>query len=491
MKVLQDEIDIFALTDCHQEARKLCNLFSGIIRCSAPNGRNTLICDGGDLFKGIYDREICVSSYLTLRQQLPEAKIVLALGNNDFGFNSESFEFLQNTASRFNQANIHVLCANLENTETGHCPKWADPYILLEINGKKIMLISFCTNYIRLQKYHLRLKDIAETFTDMLGTIRHIEPDALIILNHALRNSSDALWHIARQQNINVDLIIGGHEHAVVEPNPAQHTYYPQAFSRNALHFKMTFAKSAVQTECIEIINEKNETTAPVFSPLLDAYEEKAGLNIPVARSTLNLERSYSDFCPLGSFVADQMRLAAKADMALLSTGYLTHALRYEKDKILTMYNLERAFSATTPIQTIVMTPKTLKAVFNNAVRFRYLQQFGNIRFLQCSQNIGLICFKNAEKFGEVKQIFLNGEPLLDDDGNPLHPEDEYLCALDPFVAAGELSYDMLRALPKETLMKNNKLIRIKDLFLNAIKDAAQKYPAGTDYPSAVLKDIQ
>ena len=490
MNVLQNEIDIFALTDCHQEARKLCNLFSGIIRRAPQHGRNTLICDGGDLFKGIYDRELCVSSYLALRQQLPEAKIVLALGNNDFGFNSESFEFLQNTASRFNKANIHVLCANLENTETGHCPKWADPYILLEINGKKIMLTAFCTNYIRLQKYNLRLKDIAETFSSMLNTVKHIEPDALIILNHALRNSSNALWQIAREQNVKVDLIIGGHEHAPVEPNPARHTYYPQAFSRNALHFKLNFKPADNDIECVEIINEKNETTSPVFASFLDAYEKKVGLNIPVARSTLNLERSYSDFCPLGSFVADQMRLAAKADIGLISTGYLTHALRYEKDKILTMYNLERVFSATTPIQTIVMSPKTLKAVFNNAVRFRYLQQFGNIRFLQVSQNIGLICFKNEENFGEIKQIFINNEPLLDDDGNPLHPEDEYLCAVDPFIGAGELSYDMLRSLPKETLMKNNRLVRIKDLILNAVTEAEYKYPAGAEYPYATLKDI-
>ena len=486
----QTAIDIFALTDCHQEARKLCSLFSGIISHSNKFGSEALICDCGDLFKGIYDRELCVESYLKLRQQLPEAKIVIALGNNDFGFNSEHLNFLQQAAQRFNQANIHVLCANLRDLNTGTCPKWADPYILLDINGKKIMVTAFCVNYIRLQRYNLTLADITETFENMAETIKHIEPDALIVLNHALRTSSAEIWQTAKKCGVRVDLIIGGHEHSAVEPNPNERTYYPQAFSRTLLHFKMGFAQCSTDLHLLETISSKTEPLNPIFEPALDEYEQRAGLNIPVAKSTLNLTRNYSDACPLGSFVADQMRTAAKADLAVLSTGYLTHALRYEKGKILTMYNLERVFSAETPVQTAVLSPKTLKAVLNNAVRFRYLQIYGNTRFLQCSSNLGIVCAKNAENYGEIKQIMINNEPILDSDGNPLHPSDEYLCALDPFVGSGELGFDMLRSVFKETLMKNNQLVRIKDLIVRAIKNAENTYPEGSTYPATKVTDI-
>ena len=487
---MNDQIDIFALTDCHQEARKLCCLFSGITARAPQSGRNTLICDGGDLFKGIYDRELCVLSYLSLRQQLPEAKIVYAIGNNDFGFNHENISFLQETAARFNRANIHVLCANLINTETELNPSWVDPYILLNINNKKIMVTAFCINYIKLQKYNLRLKDIVETFVEMCPTIKHIAPDALIIINHALSNSSSALWEAAEQNGVNISLIIGGHEHDDVEPNPEERTFYPQAFSRSMWHLKMECAGDTADITSFEKISSKSEPLKACFAPLLEKFETEAGLNIPVARSTLNLSRRYADFCPLGSFVTDQMKLVAKADIALLSTGYLTHALRFEKNKILTMYNLERVLSAQTPVQTVILNPKTLKSLFNNAIRYRYLLSHGNTRFLQCSQNVTLSCIKNSEGYGEVKQITINSEPILDIDGNPLHPEDEYVCALDPFVASGEIGYDMLRALPKETLMKNNKLVRIKDLILAAVKDAEQKYPEGSEYPSAVLIDL-
>ena len=56
MKMADNNIDIFALTDSHQETRKLCRLFSKIIEKSPAGGKNTLICDCGDLFKGIYDK---------------------------------------------------------------------------------------------------------------------------------------------------------------------------------------------------------------------------------------------------------------------------------------------------------------------------------------------------------------------------------------------------------------------------------------------------
>lgn len=483
-------INIFALTDCHQEARKLCQLFSGIIHRAPQNGRNTLICDSGDLFKGIYDRELCVESYLNLRQQLPEAKIVIGIGNNDFGFNSENLKFLQQTSTRFNQANIHVLCANLQDLETNTWPKWVDPYILLEINGHKIMVTAFCVNYIHLQKYNLQLNNITDAFLHLRDTIHYIEPDALIVLNHALQTSSAEIWRAAQENNIRIDLIIGGHEHAPVEPDAERRIYYPQAFSRNMLCFEMGITAKGTSLHHIKTVSSKSETVLPLFEKPLNDFEKRVGLNIPVAQSTLNLERRYSDFCPIGSFIADQMQSAAKADIGMISTGYITHALRYEKDKILTMYNLERVLSAPTPVQTVVLSVQQLKAVFNNAVRYRYLQQFGNTRFLQCSQNIGLVCARNQDNFGEIRQITVNNEPLLDDDGNPLHPEDEYLCAIDPFIGFGELGYEVLRALPKETLLKNNQLVRIKDLIFQAVQAAETKYAAGSSYPFAKLKDI-
>ena len=491
MSKAENNIDIFALTDSHQETRKLCRLFSDIIRKAPEGGKNTLICDCGDLFKGIYDRELSIESYEILRRQLPEAKIVLALGNNDFGFNLESFKFLQQAAKRFNQSNIHVLCANLLDLNTGRCPNWVDPYILLEINHKKVMVTAFCINQVRLNKYGVVLTDIPETFSAMAEVIKHIEPDALIVLNHALEPCSYDICKVAKNKNIRLDLLLGGHEHSPVEPNPEARVYYPQAFSKTMLHFQLGFLKNKTDLHFLEEINVKSTLIDPVFEPHLQAFEEKSGLNIPVAKSILNLEKIYSEPCALGTFIADCMRTAAKTDMAMMSTGYTSHALRYEKDKILTNYNLERAFSADVPLQTVQLTPEELKEVWNNAVKYRYQQPTGNTRFLQCSQNVEIWVRRTVENNeGEVVQILLNNEPLLNEKGKSVYADKTISCALDPFIGSGEQGFDVLRPLPKETLLKNNKLVKIKDLFNRAIKEAETKYSEGSSYTSFKLVDI-
>ena len=489
MNAKNNNIDIFAITDSHQEARKLCCLFSGIINRTMQKGKKTLICDSGDLFKGIYDKNLCVDAYLKLRDELPEAKIVIAVGNNDFGFNNKEFDFLVQTAKRFNQANIHLLCANLIDLETGKYPRWVDPYILLEINGKKILVTAFCFNMMKMQRYGLRMTGISEAFVGLTETIKHIAPDAFVVLNHALLPSSLELYELSQKHGVNIDLLIGGHEHSILSPLPDKRIYYPQAFSRTMLHFAADLSAKPTDIKLSEEINCREEILNPVFTKEIEDFEQKSGLNIPVARSTLNLTREYSDPCPLGTFVADLMKNAAKTQIAMISTGYMTHALRYEKDKILTMYNIERAYSAETPIQTVNLHADELKTVFNNALRTRYTQRYGNSRFLQCSQNITVYCHKAENNEAEVTQIIINGEKLFDEGGKALHPEETLSCAIDPYIGSGELGFDVMRHLSKDTLMKDNHLVKIKDLFINGIKEAEHKYPQGSSYPSYKIID--
>lgn len=490
MSTLSNDIDIFALTDCHQEARKLCCLFSGAINRINNGGKNALICDCGDLFKGIYDKNLCVEAYIKLRQKLPEAKIVMAVGNNDFGFNAEQFDFLKQTARKFNQANIHLLCANIIDIKTGKYPNWVDPYILLEIGGKKIMVTAFCFNMMKMQRYGLKMLNITETFANMTTTIKHISPDAFIILNHALLPSSLELYEVAKKYGVFVDLIIGGHEHYALEPITDKRIYYPQAFSRTMLHFKMNMQQKPTNLYLNEVISCKQEKLNTIFVNDITEFEQKSGLNVPVARSVLNLTRDYSEPCSLGTFIADLMRNAAKTQIALLSTGFITHALRYEENKILTMYNIERALSAEIAIQTVKLHAEDLRTVFNNALKIRYTQRYGNTRFLQCSQNVIIFCAKTENNEAMVKQIVINGEKLFDDEGNALYPDEIISCAIDPYIGSGELGFDILRSLGKETLMQNNQLVKVKDVFLREIKNAPNQYKPNSPYPTYKIIDV-
>ena len=76
------------------------------------------------------------------------------------------------------------------------------------------------------------------------------------------------------------------------------------------------------------------------------------------------------------------------------------------------------------------------------------------------------------------------------ENGKIKHPDDTYICAIDPFIASGEMGFDAFRPLPKETLLKHNKLVKIKDLFIEAIIEAEKKYAPGSAYPTFKLRDL-
>lgn len=485
----ENKIDIFALTDSHQEVRKMCNLFSYVAQHGEKPAKNTIICDCGDLFKGIYDKQLCVKSYLKFRTLLPDAEIVMALGNNDFGFNADNFKFMQSAVADFKQANIKVLCGNLYDVNTKKCPHWIEPYTVLEMESKKIFVTAFCLNLLPLEKYGVYLSDIPSAFLQTLKIIKRLKPDAVIVLNHALKEYSNALVAKAQQMDVNIDLVIGGHEHTIIEPDNQRKIYYPQAFSKSMLQFEMRFLSDSTELRFVKEIFSKGLPLCKIFADDIEKYENESGLNTPVAKSVLNLEKRYADPCSLGTFIADKMQEEAHADFGVISTGFISHALRYEQDKILTNYNLERAISAKVVLQIMHLKICDIKEVFNHALRNHYIYHVGNNSFLQCSKNVTIVCYKNKDNLGRVRQIYINDEPILDANEKPLDTEKSYACAIDPFVAAGELGFDVLRPISKQTWLQNNQPVRIKDLFAKGIKEAPQKYAAGTQYPQFKLID--
>ena len=96
---------------------------------------------------------------------------------------------------------------------------------------------------------------------------------------------------------------------------------------------------------------------------------------------------------------------------------------------------------------------------------------------------------KGENNSAEVMQIIINGEKLFDENGKAIHPQETISCAFDPYIGAGELGFDVMRTISKNTLMKDNKLVKIKDLFIAGIKEAENKYPAGSSYPAFKIFD--
>lgn len=476
-------VNIYAITDSHQESSNLSRLLSGIYSYEKNNNTPFLVLDCGDLFKGIYDKDLSVNAYLKLKELLPNAQIFITLGNNDFGFNKKDFEYLKTTIAKFKQAGINVICANLKNISSGAEEELTPKYKIININNKKILITGFCVNNSCAKKFGYELTQPVETFNNLIENISE-NFDKIIVLNHHWYADSKKLKHLSSAK---IDLIIGGHEHSPIPPDYENNIFYPYSFARSL--YKMTLDKDVenIQQLFLEDFDFIDEFEKPIKE-----YEELTNLKKPITKRVLNLTKCYSDPCPLGTFISDKMKEAGGTDIAFHSTGFTMYPLRLEDSDSITKYDLDRVLCASTSIEKIEITTDQLKKVFENATINRLNRTRGNSKFIQCSQNIKITGKGNlADNTYKILQIEINGEKLLDKYQKAISLNRKFSCTIDPYIGSGEQGFEILKDIPKTKILKNGEEVKINELFYDSLKNAQQDFlKYGSQYPSFILVDL-
>jgi len=466
--------NIYALTDSHQESRNLSRLLSGIYNYEKDNCNPFLILDAGDLFKGIYDKELSVNAYLKIKELLPQSEIFITLGNNDFGFKKADFEFLKDTIKKFQIAGINVVCANVR-------PQIGIPYKIININEQKILITGLCLNNASARKFGCELLPQQECIEELLKSVEE-DYDKIIVLNHHWYTYSRQLKDKIPQ----IDLIIGGHEHSPISPDYENNIFYPYSFARTM--YRITMDENI---EDIEQIPGDGLNFTPEFEKPIIRYEREVKLYEPMVRRVLDLTKCYSDPCPLGTFISDAMKKAGNTDIAFHSTGFTMYPMRLSDSETITKYDFERVICAATTIETAEINTEQLKNTFENAAKFRMYKDRGNTNFLQCSQNVKIAGTGNPEdKTYKILQISIDDEDLLDENQKPLNPERKFTCTIDSFIGSGELGFKDLKELSKTKVIKNNSDIKINELFLSALFEAEKTYKNPCKYPSFKWLDM-
>ncbi|MBR1460932.1 metallophosphoesterase, partial [bacterium] len=314
--------NIYAITDSHQEARNLSGLFSGIYSFEKNNGKPFLLLDCGDLFKGIYDKGLCTDTYLKFKNLLPNANIFITLGNNDFGFNQDNFEYLKQTIKRFENNGIHFVCANLKDTTTSNYSDLVSRYKVLEINNEKILITGFCLNTSVMKNFNLEFEDAKISILNLLECIDE-KYDRIFVLNHHWYPYSKELYEFCQNKEIKIDLIIGGHEHSKIEPDYSRNIFYPLSFARS--FYKMELDNDI---ENVKEYSAGDFAIIPELEEQIDKYEKETHLFEPVAKRVLNLVKWYSEPCALGTFISDNMKRVGNTDIAFHSTGFTMYSLK-------------------------------------------------------------------------------------------------------------------------------------------------------------------
>lgn len=479
------ETNIYALTDTHQECRNLCRIFSEILRDN-DSKLPFLLLDGGDLFKGIYDKDLCVSTYLKFKKLLPNSLFFLTIGNNDFGFNEKDFEYFKNTVKIFENSGIKIVCANMKSLETGDYCDFIKRYEIANINGKKFLITGFCLNTSIIKNFGYEFESAPECFVKLIKQEVKEDYDYIIVLNHHWVDYSKKLKDYAKQNGINIDLIIGGHEHSKKEADYLNNIFYPHAFARSYYKFGFDEKITNVQEFACSGVD-----ILPEFEYDLLNYEEKTELYKPLCKRVLNLFKYYSEPCALGTFISDNMCRVAKTDIAFHSTGFTMYPLKTEDSDVITKYDFEKVICAPTPIVKIDINIAQLKQVFENATLNRMYKNNGNARFVQCSQNIEIT--GKGDKINntyKIIQIKINGEKLLDEYQNPIDTR-IYTCATDKFIASGEQGFEVLKNIPYKIVYDEfGAEIPINKLLYNSLLLAQEKYPPNSEYPTFSLTDL-
>ncbi len=480
--------NIYALTDSHQESRNLCRLLSGIYNFEKDNANPFLILDGGDLFKGIYDKDLSVNSYLKIKELLPQAQIFLTLGNNDFGFKKADFEYLKSAVRTMQNAGINFVCSNLYDEKTNSQADFVSRYKIAELNGVKFLITGFCINNSCSKKFGLTIEEQKTAYEKLISSVN--EPyDKIIVLNHHWVTYSTELKEYSKTmgKNYEIDLIIGGHEHSKKPADYENKIFYPLSFARGM--FKMTCDKDF--SDITEIIAEDLDFIPELENPVTK-YEQKTKLMQPIAKRLLNLTKTYSEPCPLGTFISDYMKKLGKTDIAFHSTGFTMYSLKLDESDVITKYDIDRVIcKGASPICKLELSIAELKKVFENATKFRMLKDRGNARFIQCSQNVKIIGKGNdKDKTYEIQQIYINDEELLDKNKDPKDDKRKISCTIDSYIGNGEQGFDVLKNIPKTMILKNNNPLSLNELLYDAVCEAGESFDGNSEYPCFTINDV-
>lgn len=491
---------IRALTDSHQEARLECELLTKIGQ-DAKKQNNILLLNGGDLFGGVYSRDLMVDAYLKFKEQNPNVEVVMTIGNNDPisskdkyapknpDDNRSSIEFFKDTIKKFEEKGIHVVCANLEDKDTGKCPDWIKPYEIVERDGDRIFVTGFCIDRLPSKALNINVTGQNEAFDKLKTAIEEEKPDSIIVLNHDYSNTSTKLFNYAKMQGIKIDLIVGGHDHDNPDTTPEINLYCPKVFSKSMYEMDLQIRDNVNKLMHIKETKSGNLPVDEEYESILRPYEEKSGILDKVAPHVLNLPKLYAHPGALGTFIADEMKEITGTDAAFFASNVVRVPLYYKENSDILNYDTRKIITFDSTVQKADLTPDELKEVLYSAVENRLSLGEQNARFLQCSSNLKIEGEGNSkDKTYSIKQIYLNGEPLFDKKGNALEPSKKISCAFDNYIPTDGRSKALFEADRKNVIIDGKKL-RIDEVLKRGLQSAEGRFEKGTTYPKFELKE--
>jgi 5'-nucleotidase len=252
---------------------------------------------------------------------------VAVLGNHEFDFKPDVLR------QRIKESHFTWLAANVIDKRTGAPFGGAQSYLIKEVDGVRVGIFGLLTK--DTMKNSQPGPDI--DFLDPIATARSLVPQmraqgATVII---------ALTHLAMEEDkrlaqaVRLDLILGGHDHELMQSRAAGTPIYKMGSdARNLGRIEVKIAAKTGEVQNIEAqiipvtkdVPEESRTRA-----IIDDYErrleEKLGVKLDdtIGESTVALDAEQESVrgreSNVGDLIADTFREVTKADVALINGG--------------------------------------------------------------------------------------------------------------------------------------------------------------------------
>jgi 2',3'-cyclic-nucleotide 2'-phosphodiesterase/3'-nucleotidase len=409
-------------------------LASTLRRLKSENPEGTVLLDAGDCFQGTMISDLAFGRPV-VEQMNALGYTSWAIGNHEFDWGLDTLE------RRVGEMHCAALAANLRDRSSGRPPPWVRADSLIRRRGVRIGVFGLCypstptaTRPERVARFSF--DDDSAAAAGLVPRLRR-GADLVIGLGHipgradSTQRLSGDLARLARGVP-GVDLWLGGHSHARVADeiagvpalipgahgevvalcdlvvDPVGHRVIETRFRLEPTGPDAVIPDSSM----LALVERWNRRVAPLAAE-------------PVGRNAAPLRRDRGGESPIGNLVADAIREAAGAELALQNVGGLRAGL---PEGVVTRGMIYEVVPFEDSIVTLELTGAEVRRALEEGLRDDLVTQVSGIRY---TFDLG------APEFSRVVSITAA-------DGAPFDTTRQYRVACNDFMAGGGDGYRIL-----------------------------------------------
>lgn len=356
-------------------------------------------------------------------------------GNHEFDFGPETLK------ERIKESKFGWIAANVIDLKTGKTFADVPPYVIREFGGVKVGIFGLVlpeTKSTSKAGDDIEFRSPCDTAKQIVSELHAKGAKVVVALTHLSMREDKEVARCA-----DVDVIIGGHEHTLLESHAGHAPIFKMtADARELGQIDLNISQNTGELESIDwrVIPVDNKVKdAPEFAVVNRKYANLlASLSKPVGRSTVALDARSAENrtreTNVGNLVADSFRKALVADVGLMNGGSiradaLMPAGRIDTRDVLSILPFGNK------LVKIEVSGATLRAALEHGVG-RSAEDAEPGRFPQVS---GVrFSFDATQPAGSrVSNVTVNGQPL--------NETRKYTVATSTFLAGGGDGYDVLK----------------------------------------------